>query len=79
MKNYTFLNMEQAAEMLGCSVSNIRYLIKKEFNPLPFCKPKGSIIVVNGDIYKVPAHCQSKTKNKLVFIKEQVNDWLVKN
>lgn len=76
MKNLTLINMEKVAEMLGCSIANIRYLMKRDFNPLPSYKPFAGTVQINDETHQIPESCKSKTKNKLVFVEEEIKIWL---
>lgn len=76
MRELTLINIERVAEILGCSIANVRYLIKRDFNPLPKHKAFAGTVQINDNIYRIPEHCKSKTKNKLVFVEEELLTWI---
>jgi len=70
------LTITETAQILGCSVHNIRKLTKRAFNPLPFHKPIGSKVVINNKIIDLPEELLSKTKNKNVFVRSELDLWI---
>jgi len=70
------LSITETAQLLGCSVHNIRKLIIRAFNPLPYHKPIGSKVLINNKVVELPEELITKTKNKNVFVRDEVNLWI---
>lgn len=55
------LKIEEVAEMLRCSKSQIRKLMMREENPLPYIKVSARMVYISqDDLYKFMSSCSMK-------------------
>ena len=70
-----FTDINGAANIIGCSVPNVRLLIKREFNPLPNYKCTGKKVVYNKELFELPKELISSRRPKTIFVIKEVTKW----
>ena len=71
-----FQDKHQTAKQLGVSVHSVIKYIARKKDALPYFKSKSNKVRYEGSFHELPEDLKSSTnQRKLIFVKEQVDDW----